>query len=1585
MTRRYAQRAAVLCCLISAALFATPFTASAFVEPEGERPAEFDVREPKPSEVRQPNDAQLKAVGSLQSAVGDSLIVRYSPLAGTPRHLFSHGKYLTPPSSAPAETIAREFITQWRAIWRFSDEDLANLRLKSRATLPDTGTTILLFEQHVEGVSLYRGEVLVNVSRAGQIVSVGSDSFPQMAVTNSFAMSPAQAVTAGAAALGVAYAPAPEGTTNVLRTYGDLPHEFTEATRFSGGEAFPDEIVVTRVIFPMGNEGRAAYQFTLTTPQYHGIMWENIVDATTGQVLRRISLTAFQVGGGIGVGRRGTLRPDVQEMVEGLNSAGTAAGKVFDSLPTALSGRSGFGRSTGPGDPPNYAPDTAATVATGRGFSQALVLGRNEDALVYDAPFGQVQRGFADAANPTPQSPFGWFYLPTDTGGAPIPTEEANANRASTRAHGYRMQQAARNRNLAVNSPGGDGDQPFSATLTSLSASISLIDGRTLSAVFQSNYTEGNNVVVADDHGNDNETTHGIKAFNPDRLFTAPHFTFVNSYEYGGKDAAGTPVVFPDTTHPDIYPGTVNLFYVINFLHDYLYSIGFTESLWNFQQDNFGKGGAGRDAVSGQVQDGSGVNNANFSTPADGSRPRMQMYVWTEAAVRRADGDFDFDVIGHELYHGVSNRSAGKGQTGCLTNVQGGGESGGQGEGWSDFIAESMSDDDGTGEYVVGHFDVGIRRLPKTNFRWSYESINQKGLTRRDRLAPPDPDTTTGLPFAVHRTGEVWSATLWDMRELLIMKDPAGVFFDGDRRLGTGTKFFIGYRQVSSTDTAHPIDYRASFSTNDPATIKPAEHIVRPGRVAQEIADLNGERDGALATAVSNGARLADTLVLRGLQLCPCNPNFVDSRDSILLADRELTGGENQAVIWRAFASHGIGMLARSTGGTADDPYSNGAPVVIEDFTVPTGVTQCESVGPLPPPPFTLSTPADNTVRLTIPAVSGGHTKMIFRSNDAGGPFVKIAEIPNATTTYDDTPVPGGEDFFYKVRVTREDTTIPVAPQPNRNCVSTGNTESILVTGPPIFPPPAFAGVDRVEDPRDGSRLIVSWQEATSLDPGAKLVYDIYRVDHVDHGTGVNDPTFTPSAANRIALGVTGTSYADTGQTLNQVYYYIVQARDSTTGQKDNVTGNTRVKWNAPTITCVLSPAPFAFETFEAAPASSRFTPPLVEADTNPNQASATFQRIALAGLGHPSLGEMYAPNFSPGHEANGCNPNPQNTGCGGPSDFFTQIGPFNGAGNPALTATSIMEFDQTIATENRFDGGVIEVKVGGPFAEGDATPFPNNTNVFDLGDYMIEGGYNSKLDGLLEGPVIGSPLQGRRAFAGVKGLHHTRISLRSFAPGGEHNPNGLPVFIRFRETSDVGNAIGVNAGWFIDNLVVNNMGGTGTVPLQQVVSRKTHGDSATFEVPLPLTGAKGIESRTGGPDGNHTVVFKFGAPLTSIGGATVTGGGTISSHGYEESTQEYVVNLTGVPNEQEITITLTAVNDTCGNTAASISAPIGVLLADTNGDRTVNSGDAIETRNRSGQEADGDNFRSDVNLDGAVNSGDAFIVRGRSGDGLDP
>ena len=74
------------------------------------------------------------------------------------------------------------------------------------------------------------------------------------------------------------------------------------------------------------------------------------------------------------------------------------------------------------------------------------------------------------------------------------------------------------------------------------------------------------------------------------------------------------------------------LFYQINFLHDWFYDAGFNEASGNAQTDNYSRGGLGADNIKAQVNDFAGFSNANMLTPADGSRPRMRMYVFPSIA-----------------------------------------------------------------------------------------------------------------------------------------------------------------------------------------------------------------------------------------------------------------------------------------------------------------------------------------------------------------------------------------------------------------------------------------------------------------------------------------------------------------------------------------------------------------------------------------------------------------------------------------------------------------------------------------------------------------------------------------------------------------------------------------------------------------------------------------------------------------------------------------------------------------------------------------------------------------------------------------
>ncbi|MEM1041633.1 MAG: T9SS-dependent M36 family metallopeptidase [Bacteroidota bacterium] len=121
--------------------------------------------------------------------------------------------------------------------------------------------------------------------------------------------------------------------------------------------------------------------------------------------------------------------------------------------------------------------------------------------------------------------------------------------------------------------------------------------------------TRGNNV-----HASEDRDANNVPGYAPDGGESLI-FDFPIDFE------TQSPVEYEDVA-------ITNLFYWNNLIHDVMYRYGFDEAAGNFQQNNFGNGGLGNDYVQADAQDGSGTNNANFGTPPDGSRPRMQMFQW---------------------------------------------------------------------------------------------------------------------------------------------------------------------------------------------------------------------------------------------------------------------------------------------------------------------------------------------------------------------------------------------------------------------------------------------------------------------------------------------------------------------------------------------------------------------------------------------------------------------------------------------------------------------------------------------------------------------------------------------------------------------------------------------------------------------------------------------------------------------------------------------------------------------------------------------------------------------------------------------
>jgi uncharacterized repeat protein (TIGR01451 family) len=225
-----------------------------------------------------------------------------------------------------------------------------------------------------------------------------------------------------------------------------------------------------------------------------------------------------------------------------------------------------------------------------------------------------------------------------------------------------------------------------------------------------------------------------------------------------GLDTDGGPSLTFDfpldlTLDPHAYgdAAVTNLFYWNNIIHDVAYQYGFTEVAGNFQVNNYGRGGLGNDDVRAEAQDGGGTNNANFFTPVDGSRPRMQMYLWTTANPR-LDGDLDAGIIVHEYAHGISYRLTGGPSTLCLSGQEQ------MGEGWSDYLGLVFTDlnveDRGIGTYAL-------------NQPVSGQGIRPARYSRNFAINNYTYDAIKTLPVP-HGVGFVWATMLWDMTRDLV-------------------------------------------------------------------------------------------------------------------------------------------------------------------------------------------------------------------------------------------------------------------------------------------------------------------------------------------------------------------------------------------------------------------------------------------------------------------------------------------------------------------------------------------------------------------------------------------------------------------------------------------------------------------------------------------------------------------------------------------------------------------------------------------------------------------------------------------------
>ncbi len=185
----------------------------------------------------------------------------------------------------------------------------------------------------------------------------------------------------------------------------------------------------------------------------------------------------------------------------------------------------------------------------------------------------------------------------------------------------------------------------------------------------------------------------------------------------------------------------------------------------------------------------------------------------------------------------------------------------------------------------------------------------------------------------------------------------------------------------------------------------------------------------------------------------------------------------------------------------------------------------------------------------------------------------------------------------------------------------------------------------------------------------------------------------------------------------------------------------------------------------------------------------------------------------------------------------------------------------------------------------------------------------------------------------------------------------------------------------YANTYVVADLNACGS--LQTAVSRKKHGsDALTFDVPLlPLpNGVVGVEDRTGGSFGNHTLVLTFDRPVNGSSGlAAVTPNTASGAIKPGPDVNQLTVELGNVANAQHLVINLGGVTDAGTNALlGNLTIPMDVLLGDVNGDGKVLNGDVGLVKSQVNAPVSSANFREDVNADGNILNGDVGITKGQ-------
>lgn len=332
------------------------------------------------------------------------------------------------------------------------------------------------------------------------------------------------------------------------------------------------------------------------------------------------------------------------------------------------------------------------------------------------------------------------------------------------------------------------------------------------------------------------------------------------------------PATLDSPQEADLEAAMSNLFVQHNRMHDWSYRLGFTESAWNMQVDNGDRGGLGGDPEQGNAQ--AGARFASIRDNANQITPPDGVPAITNMYLwQPIAGAFYSPCVDGDFDMSVIGHEYGHAISGRMV--------GGPDTGWRGPQAGAMNES--TSDLLAMEYlnEYGLRAPGRTPYvTGAYVTGEPRtGIRNYDMSRSPLNYSDLGYDLVgtqVHADGEVWSATQFDLRQAFVDR-----YGDGNDRL-----------QRECADGKVPVE------------------------------ECPGNRRWAQLSF--------DALLL----MASGAVSYVDHRNALLAADLLRFGGENQELMWKVFARHGLGEDAASDGPGDADPTPSFASPMSRDATL---------------------------------------------------------------------------------------------------------------------------------------------------------------------------------------------------------------------------------------------------------------------------------------------------------------------------------------------------------------------------------------------------------------------------------------------------------------------------------------------------------------------------------------------------------------------------------------------------------------------------------------------------------------------------